>query len=47
MVDFEGLIGLIQSHYEGWLVVEQDETRREPVESARMSRTYLKEQFGL
>ena len=42
-----GLIKLIESRYEGWLVVEQDETRRQPTESARMSRDYLKEQFGL
>ena len=46
-VDFGDLIKLIESRYEGWLVVEQDETRRQPVESARMSRDYLKEQFGL
>jgi len=46
-VDFGDLLGLIESRYDGWLVVEQDETRRQPVESARMSRAYLKEQFGL
>jgi sugar phosphate isomerase/epimerase len=46
-VDFDGLFKVIKDRYDGWLVVEQDETRRQPVESARMSRTYLKEQFGL
>jgi len=30
-----------------WLVVEQDETKRTPAESAAMSRRYLKEEFGI
>lgn len=46
-VDFGGLLELIKSRYDGWLVVEQDDTKRQPVESAEMSREYLKEQFGL
>ena len=46
-VDFAGLFKLIDGHYDGWLVVEQDETKRQPVESAQMSRSYLKERFGL
>ncbi len=41
-VDFEGLFNLIGGRYDGWLVVEQDETRRAPAESARMSREELK-----
>ncbi len=44
-VDFAGLFKLIRERYDGWLVVEQDETRRLPLESAQMSRNYLKEQF--
>lgn len=46
-VDFAGLFNLIGDRYDGWLVVEQDETRRAPLESAQMSRTYLKEQFKI
>ena len=46
-VDFASLFKLIEGHYDGWLVIEQDETKRQPVESAQMSRSYLKEQFGL
>jgi sugar phosphate isomerase/epimerase len=46
-VDFGNLLKVIKDRYDGWLVVEQDETRRQPVESAQMSRTYLKEQFSL
>jgi sugar phosphate isomerase/epimerase len=50
-VDFPGLFQLIQDHPEWspakdageWLVVEQDETQRPPVESARMSRAYVKQ----
>jgi len=32
---------------EGWLVVEQDETRRTPAESAQMSRDYLEQVLGI
>lgn len=46
-VDFSGLFKLFRGRYDGWLVVEQDETRRQPVESARLSRSYLKEQLRL
>lgn len=46
-VDFAGLFKLIQGRYDGWLVVEQDETRRQPVDSARLSRNYMKEQFQI
>ena len=49
-VDFSGLIEIIQGHQSkaaGWLVVEQDETRRIPAESARISRDYLKREFEI
>jgi sugar phosphate isomerase/epimerase len=46
-VDFPGLFQAIQEFQGEWLVVEQDETRREPVQSARMSRDYLKQQFAI
>lgn len=46
-VDFPGLFRAIRKRQGWWLVVEQDETRRRPVESARISRDYLKQQFGV
>ena len=46
-VDFAGLFGLVKGRALAWSVVEQDETRREPVESARMSREYLKQPWGV
>lgn len=54
-VDFPGLFQLIQDRPEWsrakgageWLVVEQDETQRPPVESARMSREYVKQHLGV
>jgi sugar phosphate isomerase/epimerase len=54
-VDFPTLFQVIRGDQDwpgsrgagGWLVVEQDETRRPPAESARMSREYLKRQFGV
>jgi sugar phosphate isomerase/epimerase len=46
-VDFPGLFQVIQKRQDWWLVVEQDETRRPPVESARLSREYLKHQFNV
>ncbi|HIC89714.1 MAG TPA: hypothetical protein EYP04_09985 [Anaerolineae bacterium] len=44
-VDFPGLFQVIRTRQHWWLVVEQDETRRLPAESARLSREYLKQQF--
>jgi sugar phosphate isomerase/epimerase len=41
-VDFAAILPLIRRRRDWWLVVEQDETRRQPVESAHMSRAYLK-----
>ncbi len=46
-LDFDALFNVIQRRQDGWLVVEQDDTRRQPVESATMSRQYLKERFQL
>lgn len=40
-VDFAALLPLIRRRQDGWLVVEQDETQRQPLESAQMSRDYL------
>jgi sugar phosphate isomerase/epimerase len=46
-VDFPALFQVIQRRQDWWLVVEQDETRRQPVESARMSRDYLRAQLRI
>jgi len=45
-VDFPELLQVIQGRQDWWLVVEQDETRRTPAESARMSYEYLKQLLG-
>lgn len=48
VVDLTAIMDVIESHsYDGWLVVEQDETQLEPVESARISRDYLRETFNV
>jgi sugar phosphate isomerase/epimerase len=44
-VDFEALLPWIKARFDGWLVVEQDDTQRVPLESARMSRDYLRTQL--
>ena len=41
-VDLAGVLALLRERQDPWAVVEQDETRRAPAESARMSRDYLK-----
>jgi sugar phosphate isomerase/epimerase len=46
-VDFAALFAVIRTREFPWLVVEQDETQRTPVESARMSRECLRERFGM
>ncbi|MFP4395271.1 MAG: sugar phosphate isomerase/epimerase family protein [Anaerolineales bacterium] len=46
-VDFSAVLPLITERYDGWLVVEQDEVQRAPVESARISREYLRAEFGI
>ncbi len=48
VVDLPAIIRTIEAHaYDGWLVVEQDETQLVPVESARISRNYLRETFNV
>jgi len=34
-------------HYSGWIIVEQDTTKKTPLESARVNRAYLRHTFGL
>jgi len=46
-VDFAGLFQLVTGRDLAWSVVEQDETQRAPLESARLSREYLKGQLGV
>ena len=43
-VDFSGLFQAIEGRTWAWSVVEQDETQRTPLESARLSREYLEQQ---
>ena len=43
-VDFPGLFQVIEGRAWPWSVVEQDETQRTPLESARLSREYLEQQ---
>ena len=48
MLDLPAFIAALRgSDYDGWLIVEQDSTRRTPLESARMNRRYLAERFDL
>ncbi len=47
-LDLPAFIATLRAvRYEGWLIVEQDSATRSPLESARMNRQYLKENFGL
>jgi len=41
-VDLPGVLEVIAGQEFPWAVIEQDETQRQPVESARMSRNYLR-----
>jgi sugar phosphate isomerase/epimerase len=41
-VDLRGVIEVMRGKELPWAVVEQDETKRPPVESARMSRAFLR-----
>jgi len=44
VVDIAGLAALLRErNYDGWVVVEQDETKGPPVESAKISRAYLRD----
>jgi sugar phosphate isomerase/epimerase len=44
-VDFATLLPWLKQQFDGWLVVEQDETQRAPLESAQLSRAYLRQQL--
>jgi sugar phosphate isomerase/epimerase len=46
-VDMASLFQVIRAREFPWLVVEQDETQRAPVESARMSREYLRQKLAV
>jgi inosose dehydratase len=46
-VDLPGVFRVMAGREFLWAVVEQDETKRQPVESARMSREYLREKLSL
>jgi inosose dehydratase len=47
-LDLKGLIAYLrESQYGGWVIVEQDTTPRTPLESARLSRQFLKEVCGV
>lgn len=46
-LDFDALFAVIRTREWPWLVVEQDETQRAPVESARASREYLRRQWNV
>ncbi|MCD6095868.1 MAG: sugar phosphate isomerase/epimerase [Thermoprotei archaeon] len=47
IIDFKSIINLAKKGNVEWIVVEQDFTKREPRESMRISREYLKREFGL
>jgi inosose dehydratase len=47
-MDFAGFFAVLdRQDYAGWVIVEQDTTKRTPLQSARMNREYLLEIFGL
>jgi len=46
-VDLPGVLEVMAGREFPWAVVEQDETKRQPVESARMSRDYLRQALGV
>ena len=42
------IVGLIQDHgFSGWIVVEQDSTKKSPAASSRQSREYLRDACGI
>jgi len=48
IADVPSIVGaLLDNDYSGWIVVEQDTSRRPSTESARASREYLRERCGL
>lgn len=47
-VDFAGFLGALDSlDYSGWIIVEQDTTKKSPKDSATLNREYLRTRFGL
>jgi sugar phosphate isomerase/epimerase len=46
-VDLPGVLDVIRAREFAWAVVEQDETARAPVESARLSREYLRQKLDV
>ena len=46
-LDFDVLFAVVRTREWPWLVVEQDDTQRAPVESARMSREYLRQKLDV
>jgi sugar phosphate isomerase/epimerase len=44
-VDLDGVIEVMSGVALPWAVVEQDETKRKPVESAQMSRAFLRKRM--
>jgi len=46
-VDLASLYAAVRAREFPWLVVEQDETQRAPVESARMSREYMRQKWNV
>jgi sugar phosphate isomerase/epimerase len=46
-VDFAGLFQVMKSRAFSWAVVEQDETKRAAIESARMSRETIRQHLGV
>ncbi len=47
-MDFARLFAALDRlDYQGWLIVEQDTTRRTPLQSAMHNRSYLRDRFGL
>lgn len=45
-LDWRGIAAELAAWELPWVMVEQDQTTRTPAESARMSRTYIKEKLG-
>jgi inosose dehydratase len=47
-IDFQAIFeALDRLEYRGWIIVEQDTTKKTPLESARINREYLRSNFGL
>jgi sugar phosphate isomerase/epimerase len=47
VLDWDALLPLVRARHDSWAIVEQDETQRAPVESARLSREFLSDRLGL